>query len=67
MRRAILGLAMAACAVLAPSGLLAGDQDVANQISASLRDSGKMHAYRIGVKVQNTTVWLKGAWPIKSS
>jgi hypothetical protein len=61
MRRAFLGLAMAGCALLAPSGLLAADQDVANQISANLRDSGKMHAYRVGVKVQNTTVWLEGS------
>lgn len=61
MRRVILGLAMAGCALLTPSGLLAGDTELAQQIAANLKNSGKMHGYSIGVKVQEGTVWLNGA------
>jgi hypothetical protein len=61
MRRSILGLAIAAVAVLSPGWLLAGDQDLADQIGASLKNSGKMHGYSIKVNVQGTTVWLNGS------
>ena len=61
MRRAILGLAIAGCALLTPSGLWAGDTELAQQIAANLKNSGKMHGYSIGVKVQEGTVWLNGS------
>jgi BON domain len=61
MRRSIFGLAIAAVAVLSPGWLLAGDQDLADQIGASLKNSGKMHGYSIKVNVQGTTVWLNGS------
>jgi len=61
MRRAILGLAMAGCALLTPNGLWAGDTELAQQIAGNLKNSGKMHGYSIGVKVQEGTVWLNGS------
>jgi hypothetical protein len=39
---------------------MAGNQEVAEQIAAALRDSGQLHGYRIGVKYQDGTAWLKG-------
>ena len=60
MRRLILGMAIAGFTMLTPCWLLAGDQDVAQQIAANLKNSGKMHGYSIGVKVKDGTVWLNG-------
>jgi hypothetical protein len=60
MRRLFLGLAITGFAALTPSWLLAGDQEVAQQIAANLKNSGKMHGYSVGVKVQEGTVWLNG-------
>ncbi len=59
MRRWIVGLVVAAAACV-PVVATAGNQQVAEQIAAALRDSGKLHGYRIGVKYQDGTVWLKG-------
>ncbi len=59
MRRWIVGLVVAAAA-LVPVVATAGNQQVAEQIAAALRDSGKLHGYRIGVKFQDGTAWLKG-------
>jgi len=39
---------------------MAGNQEVAEQIAAALKDSGQLHGYRVGVKYQDGTVWLKG-------
>jgi hypothetical protein len=39
---------------------MAGNQEVAEQIAAALRDSGQLHGYRVGVKYQDGTAWLKG-------
>ena len=60
MRRLLIGLVVAAATALVPIGALAGNQEVAEQIAARLRDSGQMHGYRIGVKFQDGTAWLKG-------
>ena len=60
MRRLIVGLVIAATAALVPTWAFAGNQEVAEQIAASLRDSGQLHGYRIGVKYNDGTVWLKG-------
>lgn len=59
MRRLIVGMVVAAAA-LVPIGATAGNQQVAEQIAAALRDSGKLRGYRIGVKYQDGTTWLKG-------
>lgn len=59
MRRWIVGLVVAAAA-LVPVVATAGNQQVAEQIAATLRDSGKLRGYRIGVKFQDGTAWLKG-------
>jgi hypothetical protein len=53
-------LAVAAAAALVCPWAIAGNQEVAEQIAATLRDSGQLHGYRIGVKYQDGTVWLKG-------
>lgn len=60
MRRFLVGLAVAAAAALVCPWAIAGNQEVAEQIAATLRDSGQLHGYRIGVKYQDGTVWLKG-------
>jgi hypothetical protein len=51
---------VAAAAALSPTWATAGNQQVAEQIAAALRDSGQLHGYRIGVKYQDGTAWLKG-------
>jgi hypothetical protein len=60
MRRLLVGLVVAAATVLVPIWALAGNQEVAEQIAASLRQSGQLKSYRIGVKYQDGTVWLRG-------
>jgi hypothetical protein len=63
MRRMIYGLALIAIAALTPICASAGEQDdkeVAQQIAALLRDSGKMQKYSVGVKYKDGTVWLAG-------
>jgi hypothetical protein len=56
MRRLFIALMV----VLTTSLALAGNQEVANQIAQSLRDSGKMNDYHIAVKFQDGTAWLQG-------
>jgi len=60
MRRFLVGLLVAAAAALVSPWAMAGNQEVAEQIAAALRDSGQLHGYRVGVKYQDGTVWLKG-------
>ncbi|NUQ62552.1 MAG: BON domain-containing protein [Pirellulales bacterium] len=60
MRRLFVGLVVAAATVLAPIGALAGNQEVAETIAASLRESGQLHGFKIGVKYQDGTAWLRG-------
>jgi hypothetical protein len=53
-------MAVAAAAALVPMWAMAGNQEVAEQIATALRDSGQLHGYRVGVKYQDGTAWLKG-------
>ena len=60
MRRLIVGMAVAAIAALSPLAALAGDQEIAQDIAANLKNSGRLQGYNIGVKVQDGVVWLEG-------
>ncbi len=59
MRRFIRALAIAG-AMLAPAWASADDQQIAQQIAGSLRSSGQLVDYSIGVKYENGTAWLLG-------
>jgi len=61
MRRLmIIGLVVAATTVLLPVLALADNQEVAERIAGNLRDSGQLQGYKIGVKFENGTAWLRG-------
>jgi len=60
MRRLLVGLVVAAATVLVPVFALAGNQEVAEKIAVSLRQSGQLESYKIGVKYQDGTAWLRG-------
>lgn len=60
MRRFLTGFMVAAVAAAVPVLALAGNQEVAEQIARNLRNSGQMSDYKIGVKFQEGTVWLRG-------
>jgi len=60
MRRLLVALVVAAVAALGPTWALAGNQEVAVQIRDALKNSGQMHGFRIEVKFQDGTAWLKG-------
>jgi len=60
MRRSLIGLMVAAATALVPLLTLAGNQEVAEQVAKALRSSGQLHDYKIGVKYQDGTAWLKG-------
>lgn len=60
MRRLLTGLVVAATTVLAPMFVWAGNQETAEEIAKGLRASGQLHNYRIGIKYQDGTVWLRG-------
>ncbi len=60
MRRMLTGLVVAAITVVVPNLALADNQETADQIAKNLRESGQLHGYRIGVKVEDGTAWLKG-------
>ena len=60
MRRLYISLVVAVATALVPLWALAGNQDVAEQIAAGLRESGQLHGYKIGVKFQDGTAWLRG-------
>ncbi len=60
MRRILSSFAMAAVMAAIPSLALAGNQEIAEQIAQSLRQSGQMSDYKIGVKCQDGTAWLRG-------
>ena len=61
MRRILTGFAVAAAVTAIATLALAGNQDVADQVARELRTSGQMSGYKIGVKCQNGTVWLRGS------
>jgi hypothetical protein len=60
MRRLLVGLVVSAAAVLVPVWALAGNQEVAEKIALSLRQSGQLESYKVGVKYQDGTAWLRG-------
>ncbi len=60
MRRVLLGCVVAAAMIWVPLGAWAGNQEVAEQIAANLRESGQLRGYKIGVKFQDGTAWLRG-------
>jgi hypothetical protein len=60
MRRSLIGIVVAAATALVPLASLAGNQEIAEQVAKSLRASGQLHDYKVGVKAQDGTVWLKG-------
>ncbi|MCR4413684.1 MAG: BON domain-containing protein [Thermoguttaceae bacterium] len=60
MRRLFVGFLVAAAVALVPAWTYAGNQEVAEQIAASLKESGQLHGYKIGVKFQDGTAWLRG-------
>jgi hypothetical protein len=60
MRRLLIGMVVTATTALIPMLAFADNQQVAEQIAANLRNSGQMHGYKVGVKFQDGTAWLKG-------
>lgn len=60
MRRFLTGFVVAAVTAVVPVLALAGNQEVAEQIARNLRNSGQMSDYKVGVKFQDGTVWLRG-------
>jgi hypothetical protein len=53
-------MVVAAATVLVPMFALAGNQEVAEQIAGNLRKSGQLEGYKIGVRFQDGTAWLRG-------
>jgi len=60
MRRLSILLTVAAAVLVLPTLALAGNQEVAQQIAVDLRESGQLEGYKIGVKFQDGTAWLRG-------
>jgi hypothetical protein len=60
MRRLIVGLVVTATTLLVPFAALAGNQQIADNIAKDLRDSGQLQHYKIGVKYEEGTAWLRG-------
>lgn len=61
MRRTLVGMVAAAAIALVPVLAMANsNQEFAEKIAASLRGSGKLQDYKIGVKFQDGTAWLRG-------
>ncbi len=60
MRSLLTGLVVTAIVVLVPMSALADNQQLADRIADNLRKSGQLSSYKIAVKYQNGTAWLKG-------
>ena len=60
MRRFLTGFMVAAVTAVVPALALADNQEVAKQIARNLDNSGQLSGYKIGVKYQDGTVWLRG-------
>jgi hypothetical protein len=60
MRRFILGITLSAIAGLSPTWVEAADQETAQRIAQSLRSSGQLVDYSIGVQFEDGTAWLSG-------
>lgn len=60
MHRFIAAWAITAIALLSPNLATASDQETAKQIASSLKQSGRLVGFSIGVKYHEGTAWLKG-------
>ncbi|HEV7222865.1 MAG TPA: BON domain-containing protein [Pirellulales bacterium] len=60
MHRFIVAWAITAIALLSPNLAGASDQETAKQIASSLKQSGRLVGFSIGVKFHEGTAWLKG-------
>jgi hypothetical protein len=60
MRRIVAGLATAAIFAVVPTFVLAGNQEIADQVVRRLRDSGQMSDYNISVTYKDGTARLRG-------
>ncbi len=61
MRHLVVLLVVAASTTLGPAWAVGGNQDVAEQIASNLREGGQLSGYKIGVKYQDGTAWLRGS------
>ena len=56
------------CCLVSSAGASAGDRkpvlgknaEMAEKIASTLRDSGKLHGYTIGIRFDDGTLWIKG-------
>ena len=60
MRRVLTGFVVAAVTAVIPVLALADNREVAKQIARNLDNSGQLSGYKIGVRCQDGTVWLRG-------
>jgi hypothetical protein len=60
MRRLLTGVVVAAVFAVIPMLAFAGNQEIAEQIAGKLRRSNRMSDYKVSVKYQNGTAWLRG-------
>jgi hypothetical protein len=60
MRRLLTILVLALAATIFSRPALGGNQEVADQIAKHLKDSGRLSHFKIEVKYQKGTAWLKG-------
>lgn len=47
--------------MVCPTWAWAGNQEVAQEIAASLKNSGQLRGYKIGVRYQDGVAWLRGS------
>ena len=59
MRRLSYVLTVAAVVMALPTLAMASNQEIAEQIAVNLRESGQLEGYKIGVKYQDGTAWLR--------
>jgi hypothetical protein len=60
MRRIFTGFVLAALVAVVPTWAVAGNQEMADLIAQRLRNSGQMSGYKVGIKCQDGTAWLRG-------
>jgi len=61
MRRVLIGMAMAAVTSLLPSGLFAGDMEVAQSVANNLKNSGRLKHYNVQAQAKDGVVVLVGS------
>jgi len=61
MRGFSLSWIVAAAIMACPTWAWAGNQEVAQEIAASLKNSGQLRGYKIGVRYQDGIAWLRGS------